>query len=111
MARPGRGRGPAERRLADLAWTAGIGRSHFDHRAALVFSDAASLSEQLRALADAGDGVEPSGRTKVAFAYTGQGSQWAGMGEALYECEPVVRSVLDRCEAAFREARGHRSWT
>ncbi len=97
---------PAERRLADLAWTAGIGRSHFDHRAALVFSDAASLSEQLRALADAGDGVEPGGRAKVAFAYTGQGSQWAGMGEALYECEPVVRSVLDRCEAAFREARG-----
>ena len=71
---------PAERRLADLAWTAGIGRSHFDHRAALVFSDAASLSEQLRALADAGDGVEPGGRTKVAFAYTGQGSQWAGHG-------------------------------
>ena len=95
-----------ERRLPDLAWTAGVGRSHFDHRAALVFSDAASLREQLRALADAGDGVEPGGRAKVAFAYTGQGSQWAGMGEALYECEPVVRSVLDRCEAAFREARG-----
>ena len=96
----------AERRLPDLAWTAGVGRSHFDRRAGLVFSDAESLREQLRALADAGDGVEPGGRAKVAFAYTGQGSQWAGMGKALYECEPVVRSVLDRCEAAFREARG-----
>ncbi|MDE3262171.1 MAG: beta-ketoacyl synthase N-terminal-like domain-containing protein [Acidobacteriota bacterium] len=96
----------AECRLPDLAWTAGIGRSHFDHRAAVVFSGAESLSEQLRALADAGDGMEPGARAKVAFAYTGQGSQWAGMGKALYECEPVVRSVLDRCEAAFREARG-----
>ena len=96
----------ADNRLADMAWTAGTGRSHFDHRAALVFADAASLGEQLRALADAGGGVEPGARARVAFAYTGQGSQWAGMGEALYEHEPVVRSVLDRCEAAFREARG-----
>ena len=100
------GDGPAARRLPDLAWTAGIGRSHFDHRAAVVFSGAESLREQLRALADAGDGMEPGVRAKVAFAYTGQGSQWAGMGAALYEGEPVVRSVLDRCEAAFREARG-----
>ena len=96
----------AELRLADLAWTAGIGRSHFDHRAALVFSGADSLAEQLRALAEAGGGVEPGVRAKVAFAYTGQGSQWVGMGEALYGTEPVVRAVLDRCEAAFREARG-----
>ncbi|MCY3745199.1 MAG: type I polyketide synthase, partial [Acidobacteria bacterium] len=96
----------AERRLADMAWTAGIGRSHFDHRAALVFSGADSLAEQLRALAEAGGGVEPGVRAKVAFAYTGQGSQWVGMGAALYGTEPVVRAVLDRCEAAFREARG-----
>ena len=93
-------------RLPDLAWTAGTGRSHFEHRSAVVFSDAASLTEQLRGLADAGDGAEPGIKTKVAFAYTGQGSQWSGMGEALYEHEPVARAVLDRCEAAFREARG-----
>ena len=92
--------------LADMAWTAGIGRSHFDYRTAVVFSGAESLGEQLRALADAGGEVEPGARAKVAFAYTGQGSQWVGMGEALYETEPAVRTVLDRCEAAFREARG-----
>ncbi len=96
----------AARRLPDVAWTAGVGRSQFDLRAAVVFSGAESLREQLRALADAGDGVEPGARARVAFAYTGQGSQWAGMGEALYGTEPAVRAVLDRCEAAFREARG-----
>ena len=96
----------AERRLADLAWTAGIGRSHLDHRAAVVFSGGESLVEQLRTLADAGGGTAPGARAKAAFAYTGQGSQWAGMGEALHETEPVARAVLDRCEAAFREARG-----
>ena len=43
---------------------------------------------------------------RVAFAYTGQGSQWVGMGQALYEQEPVVRAVLDRCEEVVREQRG-----
>ena len=92
--------------LSDLAWTAGVGRSHFEHRAGIVFGDTASLVEQLGALADAGERAEPGARTRVAFAYTGQGSQWVGMGAALYETEPVARAVLDRCETAFRETRG-----
>ena len=28
------------------------------------------------------------------------------MGDALYACEPVVRAILDRCEAVFGEIRG-----
>ena len=44
--------------------------------------------------------------TKVAFAFTGEGSEWVGMGQALYESEPVVRAVLDRCDAVLREERG-----
>ena len=50
--------------------------------------------------------METRAATKVAFVYTGQGSQWLGMGQALYESEPVFRAVLDRCEAVFQEARG-----
>ena len=92
--------------LSDMAWTAGVGRSHFAHRAGVVFHDATSLREQLSGLAEAGAGVEPRAATTVAFVYTGQGSQWVGMGQALYESEPVARAVLERCEAVFREERG-----
>ena len=92
--------------LSDMAWTAGVGRSHFDCRAGIVFRDAESLRERLKDLAEADDGIKPGMATKVAFAYTGQGSQWAGMGQALYEHEPIARAVLDRCEAAFRDERG-----
>ena len=92
--------------LADMAWTAGVGRSHFDHRAGVVFHDAGSLRERLSALAEGSAITKPRTTTKVAFAYTGQGSQWAGMGHALYESEPVARAVLDRCEAVLREVRG-----
>ena len=92
--------------LADMAWTAGVGRSHFSHRAGVVLHDAASLRDQLKQLAEVNEGPRPRTTTKVAFAYTGQASQWVGMGETLYASEPVVRAVLDRCDAVLRETRG-----
>ncbi len=92
--------------LSDMAWTAGVGRSHFDHRAGVVFHDAGSLQKRLENLIEAEKDERRHPAAKVAFAYTGQGSQWAGMGEALYESEPVVRAVLDRCEEVFHAERG-----
>ena len=92
--------------LSDMAWTAGVGRSHFDHRAGVVFHDEKSLREGLSALAGAGADRASQRATKVAFVYTGQGSQWIGMGRALYESEPVARAVLDRCEKVIQEVRG-----
>ena len=91
--------------LADMAWTAGVGRSHFDHRAGIVFQDVASLREKLQTLIKAGERSEPRTATKIAFAYTGQGSQWVSMGKDLYESEPVVRAILDRCDKVLREER------
>ena len=98
------GEGDAETMLADMAWTAGVGRSHFGYRAGVVFRDAASLRDGLKTIAD--KRLEPVAATKVAFAFTGEGSEWVGMGKALYESEPVVRAVLDRCDAILREERG-----
>ena len=88
--------------LSDAAWTAGTGRSHFGWRAGVVFRDAAELAEGLELAArDGGVSAQPSGKT--AFLFTGQGSQWAGMGRELHEREPVFREVLDRCAAVFGE--------
>ena len=97
--------------LADMAWTAGVGRSHLSHRAGVRFSDETSLRSALEALAASEIDADSSGETaragrKLAFVYTGQASQWVGMGEALYRCEPVVRAVLDRCDGELRERRG-----
>ncbi len=96
----------ADPMLSDMAWTAGVGRSHFGYRTGVVFDDAGSLRERLREMAGS-PGVRAGGSpASVAFAYTGQGSQWVGMGAALHASEPVARAVLDRCEAVFREVRG-----
>ena len=96
----------SEPTLSDMSWTAGVGRSHFDYRAGAVFHDAKSLRDRLIELAESGTGIEPRTATRVAFAYTGQGSQWVGMGRDLYESEPVARAVFDRCEAVFQEEQG-----
>ena len=92
--------------LSDASWTAAVGRSHFDRRAGVVFRDAKSLRNRLGELAESDAGAAPRQAGKVAFVYTGQGSQWVGMGEALYETEPVARAVMDRCEEVFRDVRG-----
>ena len=92
--------------LADMAWTAAAGRSHFDNRTAVVFQDAASLRAGLRRFCEADEAETAPAVTKVAFAFTGQASQWPGMGEALYASEPVFRAVLDRCDAVLADDRG-----
>ena len=91
--------------FADMAWTAGVGRSHFDHRAGVVFRDAASLREGLRKVAEADGRSASRGAATVAFAYGGQASQWPGMGAELHASEPVVRAVLDRCDEVLRQER------
>ena len=94
--------------LADMAWTAGVARSHFPYRAAVVFHDMGSLRAGLQALAgaDTETEAEPRKAARAAFAYSGQAGPWLVAARALYECEPVVRAVLDRCEQALRQERG-----
>ena len=95
--------------LSDMAWTAAMGRSHFPYRAGIAFSDAEALREKLAAFSDGEDdqdGPAPRKAAKVAFVFTGQASQWVGMGRELYEREPVFRAVLDRCDRLLFQERG-----
>ena len=99
------GAGPSSL-LADLAWSAGVGRSHFDFRVGVVFRDSESLVSGLSAVAGSQEEERRQPASNVAFVYTGQASQWAGMGEDLYRCEPVARAVLDQCDEYIRQERG-----
>ena len=95
--------------LSDMVWTAAVGRSHFPCRAGIVFSDVAQLRAGLDSLAAAQDSEgSPArhGAAGVAFVFTGQASQWVGMGGALYRSEPVFRSVLDHCDRILFGERG-----
>ncbi|MET9359920.1 type I polyketide synthase [Streptomyces sp. NPDC006632] len=86
--------------LADVCFTANTGRSHLEHRAAVVADSAEHLVRQLT-------GEEPGLLTghvqgqrsvpDVAFLFTGQGSQYPGMGAELYRTQPVYRRAIDSC--------------
>lgn len=41
-------------------------------------------------------------RPKLAFVFSGQGSQWVGMGRQLMQQEPVFRHTLEQCQAAMQ---------
>ena len=95
--------------LADVCFTANTGRSVFAHRLALVAKNSAQLCEQLAAysLGQNRTGVlkkhvKNTHQPKIAFLFTGQGSQYVDMGRQLYETQPTFRQALDRCDAILR---------
>lgn len=95
--------------LADICFTANAGRSHFAHRLAVTAENVQQMRERLSALvegqpvfeANRGEGSSKK-RSKIAFLFTGQGSQYAGMGRLLYETQPTFKKALDQCDQILK---------
>ena len=97
-----------ELNLADVAFTCQLGRHAFSHRRALVVEN---TREAIGALAQVerkqiSSGVAGTSAPPVVFLFSGQGSQYAGMGRELYENEPVFREALDLCAQHLLEPLG-----
>jgi 8-amino-7-oxononanoate synthase len=95
--------------LADLCFTANNRRSHFNHRLAVVADSIIDLREQLAAFILGKETtkvfshqVSPKQSLNIAFLFTGQGSQYLGMGRQLYETELTFRQTLNRCDDILR---------
>lgn len=92
--------------LANVCFTSNYGRSQFDHRLSII---AATPAEASHKLANHIAGQTTSGviagrvrdttQAKIAFVFTGQGSQYIGMGQQLYQTCPRFRDILHRCQA------------
>src|SRR5439155_17839989 len=81
-----------------LCHAASLSRSHLDHRLAVVGASRRELAERLDAFLS-GDGATAGlrrahGTPKLVFLYPGQGSQWVGMGRALFAEEPAFRAAI-----------------
>ncbi|HYO66175.1 MAG TPA: SDR family NAD(P)-dependent oxidoreductase, partial [Archangium sp.] len=99
--------------LRDMAFSAGAHRAPQEHRLAVVGRSRREVGAALEAFLG---GERPSsvlvgppvvgGRRKVVFVFSGQGSQWVGMGRQLLAAEPVFRRALEACDALLRPLSG-----
>ncbi|MEI6260588.1 MAG: type I polyketide synthase [Deltaproteobacteria bacterium] len=113
-----------EEAISDVCYTANTGRSHFEDRLAVIGATREEIAAECQAYHDGcydGAGIRnvqygtqgvsrnifcsdridsdnnyPTPR-KIAFLFTGQGCQYAGMSRVLYETAPIFRAVMDQC--------------
>jgi acyl transferase domain-containing protein len=98
--------------LEEFCFTAAAGRSHFEHRLAVVGTNRAEILSALsahvtgdpnsRAIRAHAEGQAP----RVVFVFPGQGSQWTGMGRQLLRWSNVFHRAIEQCDAAIAREAG-----
>lgn len=98
--------------LQDLCFTAAIGRTHLSKRIAILASSRDQLLASLNAYASGEQDYriitdrtpqDAAAVNRLCFLFTGQGTQYAGMGRELYESQPVFRGAIERCARILRD--------
>ncbi|MEN8129657.1 MAG: type I polyketide synthase [Pseudomonadota bacterium] len=100
----------ADNDLPKMCYTTNTGRTHFTHRLASPVTGREELRGWLQRKLDMEDGTlagESRLRSnRVAFMFTGQGSQYPGMGTGLYSRFRVFRETVDKCDRLFVDYLG-----
>ncbi|MGH3643853.1 MAG: acyltransferase domain-containing protein, partial [Mycobacterium sp.] len=95
--------------LADLAYTLARRRAHRPVRTTVIASSLAELTTALREVADGDTPHQPAvgqdDRGPV-WVFSGQGSQWAGMGAELLANEPVFATTVAAAEPLIEREAG-----
>lgn len=93
--------------LGEVCATANAGRKHFRHRWTAIAKSSDEMRDALRSVgSSAMSSVEEVVTPKIAFLYTGQGSQYANMGRGLYEVSATFRAAIDRCAGLLGDRLG-----
>ncbi|NEZ64969.1 SDR family NAD(P)-dependent oxidoreductase [Leptolyngbyaceae cyanobacterium CCMR0082] len=96
--------------LTDICYTTNVGRSHFDHRLVVTANSISDLQQKLQdfCAGETAPGITEgvlavtASQPKVAFLFSGQGSQYFRMGQKLYETQPIFRQSMEQCDAILK---------
>jgi acyl transferase domain-containing protein len=84
--------------VADLCYTANVGRAHFKHRVSGVVNTRLDLTALLGDLQTTVDEMPTHPSRKVAFLFTGMSALHPGVGAALARRHPVFAEELAACD-------------
>lgn len=91
----------ADAPIPDLCYTTNVSRSQFAFRFAAPARSAAELKNQLTTwlgtVRNDPSNLQRTSKASIAFMFSGQGSQNAGMATELYRTHFVFRNAMDRC--------------
>src|SRR5262249_44129781 len=82
------------------------------HRLALTLGEPARMVASLRGFTETGNlvdgvaGVAPSAPPKICFVFSGNGSQWAGMGRAAFARNRAFRQCFSETDEIFIRLAG-----
>jgi len=96
--------------LADICYTAAIGRASFNKRLAVIGRTKKEMADALtKACVDIvpDDNVQTQPLGKNVFCFSGQGSQYIGMATELIANEPVFSAVIERCNTIVEPLLGY----
>jgi acyl transferase domain-containing protein/acyl carrier protein len=95
--------------VAPICYAAAVGRDHLKVRQAYLVdvhgNSKESLINALKTEHQATEIVQNLDQN-VAYLFTGQGSQYAGMGETLYQSEAIFRDAIDQCATLLNDELG-----
>jgi thioester reductase-like protein len=99
--------------LGDVCYSAGMHKEHHSERLVVIADDKQQMSDQLQSWLDSEEPVPGAivGHSRdtpgeLFFVFTGQGSQWWGMGQQLLQREPLFRQTIETLDALFRDLSG-----
>ena len=89
--------------LNDICYTVNTANSHFDYRIAIVANNRELLLRKLTDKKIAASITPVKRPAKIAFLFTGQGSQYSTMGKLLYDTHPTFKTIIDECAKQTKE--------
>lgn len=100
--------------LADVAHTLGARRAHIAKRLGIVARSRSQLAERAREFAGFGaaDGAAAATadlspeQSRPVFVFSGQGSQWPGMGRDLLDVDPAFTAAIDELDPLIADECG-----